>query len=91
MPIFTIETTYHLPVYRHRTVQAETLDQACRLATQDDDWSGEKQDFESTGETFVSGIWDGADAAYSAPALPIPAQYAGAHVTAGGPDHAADR
>lgn len=91
MPIFTIETAYHLPVYRQRTVQAETLEQACQLATLDDDWSDEKQDFESAGETFVSGIWEGADAAYRAPALPIPAQYAGAHVAAGGPGHAADR
>jgi hypothetical protein len=27
MPKFTIETTYHLPVYRHRSYEADTLDQ----------------------------------------------------------------
>ncbi len=32
MPRFTIETTYRLPVYRHRTYEAETVEQACRLA-----------------------------------------------------------
>ncbi len=76
MPQFTIETTYHLPVYRQRTYVADTLDQACRLALEDDDWSGEKQDYDSAGATFVTGIWDGADAAYRAPAVPIPDQYA---------------
>jgi hypothetical protein len=77
MPQFTIETTYPLPVYRHRTYEADTIEQACRLALEDDDWSGEKQDYESAGATIVTGIWEGADAAYRAPPLAIPAQYAG--------------
>jgi hypothetical protein len=91
VPIFTIETTYRLPVYRQHTYEADTLDEACRLAIDDDDWSGEKQDYDSAGETFVTGIWEGADAAYRAPALPIPDQYAEANITAGGPGHAANR
>jgi len=33
---FTIETTYRLPVYRQRTYEAETLEQACRLAIEDE-------------------------------------------------------
>lgn len=64
MPEFTIETTCHLPVYRQRTYAAETPEAACRLAIADDDWSGQKEDAESAGETFVTGIWQGADAAY---------------------------
>ena len=32
MPIFTIETTYLLPVYRQRSYEAETLYAACALA-----------------------------------------------------------
>lgn len=64
MPEFTIETTYHLPVYRQRTYAAETPEAACRLAIADDDWSGQKEDAESAGETFVTGIWRGADAAH---------------------------
>ncbi len=91
MSIFTVETTWHLPVYRHRTYEADTLDEACRLAIEDDDWSNETRDYESAGETIVTGIWEGADAAYRAPALPIPAPYAGSETNAGGPCHAANR
>ncbi len=91
MPHFTIETTYPLPVYRHRSYEADTIEQACRLAIEDDDWSNETRDYESAGETIVTGIWDGADVAYRAPALPIPAQYAEAETNAGGPCHAANR
>lgn len=75
MPAFTIETTYHLPVFRHRTYEAETLAQACRLAIEDDDWSREQRDYESAGETYVSGIWPGADAAYYGVALPVPTHF----------------
>jgi hypothetical protein len=64
MPEFTIETTCHLPVYRQRTYTAETPEAACRLAIADADWSAQKEDRESAGETFVTGIWQGADAAY---------------------------
>ena len=28
MPVYVIETTYHLPVYRQRLYEAETLDEA---------------------------------------------------------------
>ena len=41
MPVFTIRTTYRLPVYRHQTHEAATMEEACRLAV-DDDWSDEK-------------------------------------------------
>ena len=75
MPKFTVETTYHLPIYRHRNYEADTLDQACRLAVADDDWSDEKSDVDNSGETYVSGVWQGVDAAYRGPALPIPSQF----------------
>ena len=75
MPAFTIETSYDLPVYRQRTYEADTVDQACRLAIEDDDWSNEKLDHETARETYVSGIWHGPDAAYAAPAVPVPSQY----------------
>lgn len=71
MPEFTIETTYHLPVYRQRTYTAETPEAACRLAIEDEDWSQQKEDCESSGKTFVTGIWQGADAAYRGPTLPV--------------------
>lgn len=71
MPEFTIETTYHLPIYRQRTYAAETPEAACRLAIEDEDWSQQKEDCESSGETFGTGIWQGTDAAYRGPALPL--------------------
>ena len=75
MPLFTIETTYRLPVYRHQTCEAATIDEACRHAIDDDDWSDEKHDYESAGETYVAGIWSGENAAYSGAAQPIPPHY----------------
>lgn len=75
MPEFTIETTFRLPVYRHRTYEAETFADACKRAVEDDDWSAQKHDYDSSSPTYVTGAWEGAGAAYAAPALPIPAQY----------------
>lgn len=75
MPVFTLETTYRLPIFRHRNIEAPTLEEACRLAIEDDDWSGERQDYETAGATYVSGAWPGADAAYSASALPVPSHF----------------
>jgi hypothetical protein len=59
MPRFTIETTYRLPVYRQRSYEAETCEEACRLAITDDDWSEQKEDYDSSGETYVTGAWPG--------------------------------
>lgn len=72
MPMFTIETTYRLPIYRHRTYSAETPEAACRLAIEDEDWDEGKQDYECAGETYVTGIWSGADAAYRGDAIIVP-------------------
>lgn len=75
MPDYTIETTYRLPVFRHRTYRAETCDAACRAAIDDDDWDDARHDYETAGETHVTGIWQGADAAYRAPAIAVPAEF----------------
>ncbi|MGE0565942.1 MAG: hypothetical protein AB7O50_15665 [Pseudolabrys sp.] len=75
MPRFTIETTYRLPIYRQRTYEAETLASACRLAIEDDDWSDQKEDIESSGETYVTGAWPGANSAYRVSALLVPSQF----------------
>lgn len=75
MPVFTIETTYHLPIYRHRVYAADTLEQACRLAVQDDDWRFERRDYDSSGEVYVSGAWLGPDMAYRGQALPVPSRF----------------
>ncbi|MCZ7977531.1 hypothetical protein O9X80_23850 [Agrobacterium salinitolerans] len=75
MPDFTIETTYHLPVFRHRTYAADTLNAACRAAVGDDSWDIAEKDFDSSGPVHVTGIWDGAHAAYAGPPLQIPQQF----------------
>jgi hypothetical protein len=75
MPAYTIETTYRVPVYRQRTYHAATPAEACRQAIDDDDWSGDKLDYESAGETYVTGIWLGADAAYSGAAVAVPSHF----------------
>ena len=75
MPKFTIESTYHLPVYRHRTYDAATPAEACRQAVEDDDWSAEKFDYETAGETYITGIWPGADAAYRVESITVPSQF----------------
>ena len=75
MPHFTIEATYRIPVYRQRTYEADTVEQACRLAIEDDDWSEQKEDYESSGETYVTGTWPGADTAYRVTVLPVPSHF----------------
>jgi hypothetical protein len=75
MPLFTIETTYRLPVYRHRTYEADSLEAACRLAVDDEGWGDAEEDVDSSGETYVTGAWDGRDCAYSGPALAEPSHF----------------
>lgn len=75
MPAFTIETSYRLPVYRRRSYQAETLEAACALAVADEGWDDEKSDVETSGDTYVTGVWEGRDAAYRGKALAIPSQF----------------
>jgi len=75
MPTFTIETTYRLPIYRQRNYDAETLDEACALAIADEGWDDEKSDVETSGDTYVTGAWDGCNAAYRGRALSIPSQF----------------
>jgi hypothetical protein len=75
MPIFTIEATYRIPIYRQRSYEADTLAEACRLAIEDDDWEGQKEDYETAGETYVTGIWPGDVSPYSVPALPVPSHF----------------
>ncbi|RUV66330.1 hypothetical protein EOA88_30840 [Mesorhizobium sp. M5C.F.Ca.IN.020.14.1.1] len=75
MPEFTIETAYRLPVFRHSTYSADTSEAACRLAIEDKDWSGQREDYDSSGETYVTGIWKGADAAYRGQTIRVPRHF----------------
>lgn len=80
MPSFTIESTFRLPVFRHRTYEAPTVQDACQLAITDDDWQGQKQDHESAGPTYLTGIWPGAGTAYEVAPLPLPPAFAEAEM-----------
>jgi hypothetical protein len=75
MPAYTVETTYRVPVYRQRTYDAAAPAEACRQAIEDDDWSNDKLDYEAAGETYVTGIWLGTDAAYSGETVSIPSHF----------------
>lgn len=75
MPDFTIESTYHLPVFRHRTYAADTLEAACWAAVDDDNWDLAEKDYDSSGEVHITGVWEGADSAYNGPSVPVPSQF----------------
>lgn len=75
MPPYTVETTYRLPVYRQRTYDAATPEEVCRLALEDEGWEDGKEDVETSGETYVTGIWEGEDAAFSGPAVSVPDEF----------------
>jgi hypothetical protein len=74
MPKFTIETQYMLPVYRHQTIEADTLEEACQIAVEDDDWTDAKECYDGSGEIHVSGVWEG-ERAYNDTPLVIPDEF----------------
>ncbi|MBB5663839.1 hypothetical protein GGE68_002029 [Rhizobium leguminosarum] len=75
MPDFTIETTCHLPVFRHRTYAAETLEAACCAAIYDDNWEMAENNHNSSRDVHVTGVWEGTQAAYTGPSMPVPPQF----------------
>lgn len=49
----------HLPsagLFRQSTCSADAPEAACRLAIEDNGWSGRREDYESSGESHVIGI-----------------------------------
>lgn len=74
MPRYCVETSFHLPTYHHTVVEADSPEEACRLALENDDWSDAKQDPESAGETYVSGIWIGA-IPYEGDSVEVPTEF----------------
>lgn len=73
MLIFIIETTYRLPVYRRHHYEADTLEEACRLAIAD--WSQQREDIDGSGDTYVTGIWPEHIEPYDVPTLAIPSAF----------------
>ncbi|MGF7007945.1 hypothetical protein [Shinella sumterensis] len=74
MPDFIIETSYHLPVYRRRPYSAETMEQACIFALGDEGWGDARESVDDSGETYVSGIWQG-KTVYDGPELAVPDEF----------------
>lgn len=74
MPRYTVETTYHLPVYRQRTYEAPTPEAACELAIDAEGWGDGKEDVETSGATYVTGIWKGRSA-WSGDPIPVPDRF----------------
>lgn len=55
MSAFTIETMYRLPLFRHRTFEASSVEHACRLAIDDDDRSRGQRDYEMPARSTCPG------------------------------------
>ena len=72
MARFTIETTYDLPVYRHRSYEAGSAEDACRLALEDESWEDAQSDCECAGKTYVTGTWANTDTTYQGETMPTP-------------------
>jgi hypothetical protein len=62
MPIYTIEKTYRLPVYKHERIEADSPEEAMQKALESDDWEGQREDYESSGPTYITGAWEGEEA-----------------------------
>jgi len=75
VPFFTVEANYNVPHYRHRTYQADTVEQALKLAIEDDEWAEQKEDFECSGETYITGAWLGEADAYGDTEYPVPSKF----------------
>lgn len=48
MPAYTIETTYTLPIFRHRTYIADTPEAACKAALVDDNRDSLQKDHDAS-------------------------------------------
>lgn len=73
--LFTIEATYRAPVFIHRSVLAGSLDEACRLVLEHEDWESATTDYESPGPTYISGAWEGGRAYAEGAELIVPDRY----------------
>lgn len=71
MPDFTIETSYHLPMYRRRPTLPRLWSRRAIFALGDEGWDGAREAVDDSGETYVRSIWQG-KTAYDGPKLAIP-------------------
>jgi len=53
---YTVQIQYLLPIFKHVTVEAETVTEACELAVANDEWGDAKEGHESSSATHVCGV-----------------------------------
>jgi hypothetical protein len=63
MPTFTIERTYDVPHFRQETYEAASIEEALKMDAKNDEWEGQKADWDCCGPERVTGAWEG-DRAY---------------------------
>jgi hypothetical protein len=57
MPSFVIERQYLVPMYQHIVVEADTFDEACKLAVSDDiDWETQEMDSDNARKTTLTNV-----------------------------------
>lgn len=71
---YTIDTLSTLPVLRRRSYCAWSVDDACRLALADTDWTETAFNAEPPGPASIAAVWAGA--AEAGQAVPVPDDYA---------------
>lgn len=75
MPDFTIDIGFTIPIHHFRNYSAPTLEDACRAALEDENWTEQKEAYQEAGLTMIFGIWNGRDNDYLTPPVPIPSQF----------------
>ena len=74
MTAFAIETSFKVPFFRIRTIEAPSLAEACDRALKDDNWSDSGPCYDASTEPSVTGAWP-AGSEYETFSLPIPNQF----------------
>ena len=66
---YTLERRYMIPRYDHLTVEAESVEEACRLALENDYWDLSEMDYDCCGDVVITKCVHGEyNTPYAAPA-----------------------
>lgn len=75
---WTIERQYLAPVFQHIRVEAASLEEACRKALEDEDWTGQRVDYECARATEVTLVTLGSfEDPYDGEPIELPARVVG--------------
>jgi hypothetical protein len=56
MPKYVVERQYLLPVYQHLIIEADSVEDACQKAVDDDDWESATEDGDGSRGTTITAI-----------------------------------